>query len=121
MDGSAGYGSANNAKHSYMEDAFMNFEFATAARYAAFTELPTINGNLSIQLRQQEYQIQAFQSGLCSIKVAATTQNVEGGTNKTKPPYEQDMSKKTQWPIDPMEMKYNNKNNCLLQKYDTSD
>ena len=43
--GVAGYGSVNNSKHGEMEDDFMNFTSATAARDAAFTKLATKNRN----------------------------------------------------------------------------
>ena len=85
--GVVGYGSANNVKHSEMEDSFMNFASATATRYSEFTKLKTTSGNFSTQLRQQEDQIRALQAKLCQLKVAAATRNVEGGTNKTAPPY----------------------------------
>ena len=69
----AGYGSANNVKHGEMEDSFMNFVSATAARDAAFIKLTMRNGNLSTQWRQQEDQIRYLQSELCNLKIAAAT------------------------------------------------
>ena len=56
-DGAEGYGRANNVKHGDMEDAFMIFASATAARDAVFTEITTKNDNLFTQLRQQEDQM----------------------------------------------------------------
>ena len=71
--GSAGYGSAKNVKHGEIEDDFMNLALATSARDSEFTKLKKQNGNFSTQLRQQEDQIQTFQSILCNKKVAAAT------------------------------------------------
>ena len=49
-------------KNGKMEEAFMNFALTMAARDSAFTELTTINGNLSMQLRQKDNQIRALQA-----------------------------------------------------------
>ena len=62
-----------------------------------------------------------FQAELCNLKVAAATQNVEGKTNKIALPYVQDKRQKSQRPTDPTEKKYNNKNCCWSQGYDTSE
>ena len=51
--GASGYGSAKNVKYREMEDSFMNFASATAARDDAFAELMTTNVNLTTQLRKQ--------------------------------------------------------------------
>ena len=77
---SMGYGSANNVNHGEIEDAFVNFELATASRYAAFTKLTTTNRNLSKKLCHQEDQICALQVELCNLKVDSETQttNVKG-------------------------------------------
>ena len=45
--GASGYGSAKNVKYREMEDSFMNFASATAARDDAFAELMTTNVNLT--------------------------------------------------------------------------
>ena len=59
MLGATGYGSTKNVKHGEMEKKFMNFASAMAARDAVFTELTTMNGNLT-QLRHKEDQIQSL-------------------------------------------------------------
>ena len=69
--GATGYGSFNNVKHGEMEDAFMNFALAMAARDVAFTKLTTKNGNLSTQLIHQDDQITTMQAELCNLKVVA--------------------------------------------------
>ena len=46
-----GYGSANNVKHSEIEDTFMNFGSVTAACDSELTKLTTVNGNMSTKLR----------------------------------------------------------------------
>ena len=76
--GAAGYGSVNNIKYDKMEDAFVNFVSATAARDAAFTKLTKTNGNLSTQLMHQEDQIRELQAELWNLKVAAAAQTTEG-------------------------------------------
>ena len=58
--GAAGYGTANYVKYGKIEDAFMNFASATAARGAYFTNITTMNGNLSTQLRYKEGHIRAL-------------------------------------------------------------
>ena len=60
--GDEGYGIYNNVKHVKTEYAFMNFASATAVCDADFTELTTMNGNLSTKLRQQEDYIWGPQS-----------------------------------------------------------
>ena len=60
--GAAGYGSANNVKHEKMEDDFMHFVSETASRDADFIKMTTTNGNLSTQLRQQEYHIRVLKA-----------------------------------------------------------
>ena len=106
----AGYGSANNIKHREMEDSFINFTSATSARYTAFTELASTNGNLSTKLWQQKDQIQALQAKLCNLKVAAETQSIDRKTNKTGQPYARCRRQKTQWPTYPTGKRYNNNN-----------
>ena len=58
---------------------------------------------------------------LCNLKVTASTQNVEEGTNKKEPPCVRYKRKKPQWPTDPSEKKYINNNYCWLYGYNTSD
>ena len=104
-----------------MEDAFMNFALATAARDEAFTELTTKNGNLSTQLRQQEDQIWALQAKLCNLNVAAATWSIDVKTNKTGQPYARDKKQKPQWTTDLTENTYNNRDYCWFHVYKTSD
>ena len=65
----------------------MNFASAKAERDAAFTELTMTNGNLSTQLRRQEYQVRDLQAKLFNLKVAAEMQPVDMKTKKTGQPY----------------------------------
>ena len=58
-------------KHGKMEDVFMDFSSATAARDEAFTVMTTKNGNMSTQLSQKEDHIWSLQAELCALKVAA--------------------------------------------------
>ena len=120
--GEAGYGSANNVKHGEMEHASMKFSSATAAQYAAFIKLTTKNVNMSTQLRQQEDQIWSLQDHLFNLKLTAATQTTDvKGNNKGVHPYAPKRKHKPQWPTDPMEEKYNNKNYCWYHGYDTSN
>ena len=88
--GAPGYGSVNSIKNGEIQDAFMDFESATASRDSAFTKITTTNFNLSTQLRQHKDQIRSLRSKLCNLKVAAAIKNVEGETNNSAPPYVQD-------------------------------
>ena len=67
--GSTDYGSANNVKHSEMEDALMNFASSKSERDTAFTKLTTTHDNLYTKLRQQEDQIRALKAELCNLEV----------------------------------------------------
>ena len=107
--GSAGYGSINNVKHGEMEDFFIDFALVTTARDADFTKLTTTNANLSTRLRHQEDQIRALQVDFLQPQGSGSNSNhrrerlqqgiTDIGTREKKP----------QWPTNPMEKKYNNK------------
>ena len=51
--GASGYGSDNNVKHGEIEDAFIKIALATVSQDVVFTNLETMNGNLSTQLRHR--------------------------------------------------------------------
>ena len=54
MVGAANYGSVNNVKHGKMDFDLMNSALVIVSWDADFSELKTINGNLSTQLSNQE-------------------------------------------------------------------
>ena len=97
----------------------MNFMSTTEARDAAFTELTTVNGNLSTKLRHQEDQIRASQAKLCNLKVSAAMRPIDVKTNKKRQTYERDKKQKLQWPTHLTEKNYNSRNYCWLHIYDT--
>ena len=49
-----------------------------ATRYAAFTELTTMNSNLTTQMGQEEGHIRLLQVEIFNLKVAASAQTTGG-------------------------------------------
>ena len=109
-----------------MEDTFINFASATAARDAAFTEITTKNAKLTTQIRQKEDKIWSVQADMCNLKVVAAAQTTGhvlegGGSGNTGGNLNTCMQNgRGKWPTNPTKKNYNNDNYCWSHGYDTS-
>ena len=119
-----GYSSTDNVKHSEMEDALIHFKSAEATHDAAFTKLTMINWNLYMKINAA--------GGLDSVTSSRAMQpqgnggnannwSERGGGVKRGQPYAREKKYKPQWPTNPMDKIYNNKNYWWLHGYYTSD